>query len=324
MSLLLLVALAAVFKATDLNQSEHRIWGLAALCGAMVGASLLMRPTHVILAPAFGVAWLMSTPLLKDRILRASAFSLPVVLALGITFTRNHALFGDWTDFGYPETVHGGVPINTFDTPFFYGLYGLLLSPGKSLLLYCPVVIPGVMGLKRMWADRPFLAVAAGGPLLIYVLFYSVYGQWEGGYCYGPRYLFPALPLILLAAASLLTRKRNLTLLLACLAVGVITNLPAVMTSFLEEQRSGVTYYNAQYEYQISHGGFINQGKLMFRYLGEALQEGPLATPVTSGLDMGPIHLFKVSAAPAVVWTFILLSVGLCLVGGILLRRPER
>src|SRR6202035_3105209 len=106
--------------------------------------------------------------------------------------------------FGYPEASDGGKNMNSFDTPLSTGLYGFLLSPGKSVFLFAPPIllaIPGVRKLARM--DRG-LAVIAGATALVYLLLYSCRTQWEGGFCVGQRYLVPAIALLCLGLGPML------------------------------------------------------------------------------------------------------------------------
>ena len=273
------------------------------------------------------MAWLVSATSLKNRFLRAAAFSFPVVACLIITFHRNYRLFGDTFEFGYPTQSDLGTPINDFGMPWWKGFTGLVFSPGKSILLYAPVVILGGMGLAGLWKKNRALTIAAAGPMLTYILFYSKYGQWEGGYCYGPRYLLPTIPLLVIAAVPLLNEdhpkwKLIKWSLVAMCVLGFLTNLPAVMTSFLEAQRTMWTYYDQEANYQLSHQAALEQYTLTIRYLKEAFQEGPLATRVNSGLDFGVLHLLKVGAAPGVVVSFIVFSLACAVSGGCLIWKP--
>ncbi len=83
------------------------------------------------------------------------------------------------------------------------GLWGLLLSPGKSLFLFSPPLILALFGLRRFLTRRPEVGWAVAltvGPVL---LIYSRYLFWSGDWCWGPRYLAFALPVLLLPAAEL-------------------------------------------------------------------------------------------------------------------------
>lgn len=75
------------------------------------------------------------------------------------------------------------------------GLYGLLLSPGKSLFLYSPVLLAAMPGFWRL--PRPEAALC----LLLsvsHVLLAAALPDWSGDPAWGPRYLVPVVPFLLL------------------------------------------------------------------------------------------------------------------------------
>ena len=79
------------------------------------------------------------------------------------------------------------------------GLYGLLLSPGKSLFLYAPPLLLSVLGLPFFLRAKGRLAFVFVATPLVYLLVYGSKGVWHGG-GWGPRYLVPALPFLALWA----------------------------------------------------------------------------------------------------------------------------
>ena len=53
-------------------------------------------------------------------------------------------------EFGYPAAAEGTKRLNTFDTPLLTGLYGFLLSPGKSVFNFCASIL-ALAGLRWLW-----------------------------------------------------------------------------------------------------------------------------------------------------------------------------
>ena len=81
-----------------------------------------------------------------------------------------------------------------FNHSFLAGVYGLVLSPGRGLVLYAPVVLVALWGLRRSYRrDRVSTAVAV---LLVLsrIVFYAPYWGWYAGGGFGPRYVLPAVP----------------------------------------------------------------------------------------------------------------------------------
>jgi hypothetical protein len=123
-----------------------------------------------------------------------------------------------------------------FSNPLAVGLYGLLLSPGKGLIWYAPPVILApwafVSFAKRYRGlAEAFICFVAG-----YVLFLSKYVVWNGGWDWGPRYLLPCVPVLIIPLGQLVenysTRAIRARYCIAGLALaGLIVQLPAVYVS---------------------------------------------------------------------------------------------
>ena len=90
--------------------------------------------------------------------------------------------------------------------PVWIGLYGNLLSPGKSVFIYAPPLILALFGSYPFIARHKWWALPCAGIPLLYLIAYSVTGDWYGGDSWGPRYLVPAVPLLLIMAAPILEK----------------------------------------------------------------------------------------------------------------------
>ncbi|HNW93320.1 MAG TPA: hypothetical protein PKM88_10470 [bacterium] len=140
----------------------------------------------------------------RRRHLLTTALPLLAFLALGGAY--NYARTGDWFDFYYPETytdtVAGTsitVPQNFSDSPW-HGLAGYLFSPSKSIFLTSPLLLlalPGLFYWRQQRLDAACLLLLIAG----YVLLFACFTGWEGGVCWGPRFLVPLVPLFMLLAA---------------------------------------------------------------------------------------------------------------------------
>jgi hypothetical protein len=109
--------------------------------------------------------------------------------------------------------------------------YGQLLSPGKGLIFYMPAVILTIPGLVLMWRQHRAVTLAIALPVMTTAVAYSSYGSWYGGQSWGPRFLVPAVPLIMLAIAPLwdATKQRWLrACYLGVLAVSLVIQLGVV------------------------------------------------------------------------------------------------
>ena len=90
-----------------------------------------------------------------------------------------------------------GIASGWLDFAVTDGLYGLLLSPGKSLFLYAPPLLLSLAGLPLLVRARGWRSFVLVATPLVYLLVYGSKGVWHGG-GWGPRYLVPALPFLVL------------------------------------------------------------------------------------------------------------------------------
>jgi hypothetical protein len=81
---------------------------------------------------------------------------------------------------------------------FWEGFLGLLVSPSRGLLVFTPVSLAAIPGAWQAWKGRSgkdeklFLGLTLAA--LCIFLQYCFFTTWEGGSCYGPRYLTELMP----------------------------------------------------------------------------------------------------------------------------------
>jgi len=71
------------------------------------------------------------------------------------------------------------------------GVKGVLISPGRGVFVYSPILIATFCGLVFYfrYIFNHFLSLLCLGWFVIHVLLISSWGMWWGGWCYGPRLL---------------------------------------------------------------------------------------------------------------------------------------
>lgn len=125
----------------------------------------------------------------------AGAGLAPGLVALAV---YNYVRWGSVLSSGYDAVTSGFWNHNVL-----WGLWGQLLSPGKSIFLFSPPLVLALFGIRRLVARRPHVALAIAltvGPIAI---LYSRYLFWSGDWGWGARYLVFALPALLLPVAEL-------------------------------------------------------------------------------------------------------------------------
>jgi hypothetical protein len=170
---------------------EARWEWMAGLCA---GCALAIRPSNIALTAALGVV----LGLRRTRPGGWVRVFTPVMAAGALTAAGNFAVFG---------RLSGGYAI-VFRGHFLDGLAGILISPGRGLLIYTPVAVFALAALsgRALAAAGPHrMVIAAAGVLsACQIGIVAIWPTWWGGYCWGPRLLTEILaPLMILLAAGL-------------------------------------------------------------------------------------------------------------------------
>lgn len=319
---------AAAFVWAAVCLLERRI----ALASVLLALAVLTKVTCVIFVPGFlaAVFAARSVPL-RARLFAASALGAGVVVALAVHLEWNHFRFADALEFGYDwaETIPV-LPAHPFLLSGLpRGLAVLLLSPGKSILLWAPVLLLSLTRLRT--CPRPLLiGVATTG--IFGLVFYGAYLFPEGGYAHGPRHLVPIVPLLLLPAATP-GRLWRRNAIIAVAAVGMAVALLSVSVSFLQDQALGDDFAQLGYYERITPppGRPWNRYRISYIPFVRAVtsSEWPVSSRVGAGLDMFPFHLMRARAAiPAarvipewLPWSLLLVWSGVLISAVLRLRR---
>lgn len=192
--------------------------------GAALAVAVFTRERSAIMLPAFMI---YAAPIIRRAGRRWLIWLLPLVIVSVLIGLLNGSRYGSPLTFGFSALQH-----TSFTTPLLLGLYGLLISPGKGLLLYNPIAWAGLIGLVSMgrrWRAEAVLFVLI---IVAEIGFFAVYEFWTGGWNWGPRYILPIVPLLILAAgawAQVKPAKVRRAIVGGLIAIGVAVNLPAVL-----------------------------------------------------------------------------------------------
>jgi len=178
----------------------------SALMAVGLAAGLLAKNTVAAWVPAFAAVWIvMGFRNLRSG--RGKAWGLVAVLALGSAILVTYALIPptgplaryslDYIHFLARHSLEG------LRLSLIPAILGPFLSPAKSVFLFSPPLVLGVIGAARTWSKAwRFVLPAVLGALFLataQALFYR--DRWAGAYGWGLRYMLPVLPLLAALAA---------------------------------------------------------------------------------------------------------------------------
>jgi hypothetical protein len=247
---------------------------------------LVTRLEFVVLVAWIGV-WLVIASRasgIRATALRVSVVAAALIAGVSLDLWANHLRFGDWWRTGYPP-VTGMFRVSWPQA--FEGALGLLLSPGRGVLLFYPLAWLAVPGLGRLIRERQPAGVLCSGLIVVALGLYVCYRVWWAGWSWGPRFLVPLLPLLTLAATFWAFRgwqlgargRTKLFVGLAALGTGIAWN--GILFDFVLYYRwahkamslpnAATTYFQWAASPLVSGWGFLatTSGDLLLLRMGE-------------------------------------------------------
>lgn len=176
---------AVVFFTT---RDGRYVWG----CGMAAGLLLTVRLEMGIVVPVL----LYSMARQHGSFIRRSKCCLgiviPCLLGGGFVLFYNWLYWGGSAAGGY----EGGFTFNPLPA-----VSGFFFSPGKSLWLFNPILLMLPLVVRPFHQRQPVVSSLWAGTLGGLFILYCFWGNWWGGWGFGPRHLVPLLPLAVLPLA---------------------------------------------------------------------------------------------------------------------------
>jgi len=165
---------------------------------------------------------------------------LPRDIKRGLVFLGTVALVGVG-GYAFYNAYRYGVPWKTgyqitqgefFTTPPWIGFYGITLSPFRGLVWFSPVLVLALPGFRRLWHTHPREARMMLGIVAVYFALFSTWWMWWGGFAWGPRFLLPIIPLLVVPLAPLWESPRWRRWLFVLTGLSLVVQFLAVAADF--------------------------------------------------------------------------------------------
>ncbi|PIR59484.1 MAG: hypothetical protein COU68_05270, partial [Candidatus Pacebacteria bacterium CG10_big_fil_rev_8_21_14_0_10_45_6] len=240
--------LLAFFCIRKYKLTTKKYWLLFA--GSAYGVVVISyNPTFLFSLPALGLyyvsavnwkKWQATSSLLKNIASDVIWGIIGVVPWSALYFYFNWVRFD-----GILSTSYGSGAISAPTLPpafvLFEGVWGLLFSPGKSIFLFTPILLIPILfwfKLQRKWWPE-----LVAGLILFFVYLYFIgslvggvdYYPWHGESCFGPRYMLPIIPFVLLIAALLYRRLSKWQKMLAfwpIVVFGIVVEMVGILVPY--------------------------------------------------------------------------------------------
>ncbi|MFH1452506.1 MAG: hypothetical protein ABIH00_00820 [Armatimonadota bacterium] len=149
----------------------------------------------------------------------------------------NKIRFGSFLHLGYIDLADmGNTHVHIKKTGIITVFYGFLLSSGRSIFVYNPVLIAALFGIASFYKKFKKESYALLSFIIISFLLFSSVPFWYGGLCWGPRYLYPLIPFLMLPLGEVFTEKRfefiKKRILPLLVILGILIQIPSVMANY--------------------------------------------------------------------------------------------
>lgn len=158
--------------------------------GFALGLAVFTRPTNILLVAP--LVWHVVRRHEHDRVSFLALVAVPILLMTWYS----------WEMLGSPTALGQGQRMRMGNDPLV-GLAGILVSPGRGLFVFSPVLLMALPALPHAWAResrfpllRP-LVIGAAGIIGVHALWHV----WWGGVSFGYRMLIETLPAFMLLLA---------------------------------------------------------------------------------------------------------------------------
>ncbi len=299
----------ALWACRSADPSARYRWMYA---GLLAAAAVLVRlPTLPALAPLAAWALLFPAPDAWERARRLTAFALPVLGVIAFSAWYNLDRFGSVLNDG-----HAANAADQFVFQPWVGLAGMTISPGKGLLWYCPVVLFAVVGLPRFLKRHRVPCKVALSMAALSLLPYLFVPDWYGGAAWGPRFVLPVLPLLLLPALEspeiLSARPGRRLLAVVILTYSILIQLAGQLVTYpLRLRRAAALHISEQsLLWDPRHSPILDQLGTLFTYISHP-SAVTVPVPLAESFDVWWLNLWRSDGLPR---DEVLLAAGIVLI----------
>jgi hypothetical protein len=207
----------------------------------------------------------------------------------------------------------GYLPEESFSGDWLQGVTGLLVSPGRGLFLYAPLLVLALPAAPAFLRRHRAEALLAWGIILAHLLLYGKWFMWHGGYAWGPRFMIPTLAFFVIAMAPVIEWVRHsigwrwvfctLAVVSGLVQVlGLSVHFELFLGTLLDTGLplyAPITFFDPRYSPLIGQLQFVQPANLDFAWVELGRLNWPLLAGLVAGVLLSGWVLLQVARRPS-------------------------
>jgi len=188
-------------------------------CGFSLGASVLVRYDSFIIVVIM-LVFLIGTILKnKSKLKNLTCLLIPLFFCAIIFMGINYIQFGTFLEYSFKtESGYGLGP--TY--PIHAGVFGLLFSPGAGLFIFSPILFTIFVSFFDFYKKDKSSFLIFSAYLVSMLVFFGNLETWHGFVSWGPRYLLPVIPFLLIPLAASIEKRNSIGFRFLVITLGAI------------------------------------------------------------------------------------------------------